>query len=86
MAWTKEVKEKRVSDREGELERAQKWLDGFEDQKAAAADAVEAAQVRLASFTEEELKKRQKRVRLAKRDLDWAVAAPVEGEDDEDDE
>lgn len=83
MAWTKEVKEKRVSDREGELERATKRLEGFEEQKKAAATAVERAQERLASFTEEELKARQKRVRAAKKDLDWALAAPVEGEDDD---
>lgn len=85
MAWTKEVKEKRVSDRETELERATKWLEGFEDQKKAAAVAVEKAQERLASFTEEELKARQKRVRAAKKDLDWALAAPVQGEEDDED-
>ena len=83
MAWTKEVKEKRVSDRETELARAESWRDHFDDQKEAAAKAVEKAQAHLASFTEEERERRAKRVRKAKRELDWALAAPVEGEDED---
>lgn len=84
MAWTKEVKEKRVSDRESELQRAEAWLEGYDSQKVAAAAAVEKAQAHLESFTDEEYAKREKRVKKAKRELDWALAAPVDGEDEED--
>lgn len=83
MAWTKEVKERRVSDRETELGRAKAWLEGFDSQKAEAETALVKAQERAASFTEEERAKRGKRVARAQRELDWALAAPVEGEDDD---
>jgi hypothetical protein len=74
MAWTKEVKEKRVSQAEDELRRAKVSLGRFDSDRA---DLTE----KLAALTDEEKAKRAKRVAVAQRELDWNLAALVEGEE-----